>query len=187
MGRYEEAHQYYADTVKIYLDQRGMRPFRKLIDSFRNLGNQFVHPRNSLESIRSDMEEQQMNGPYVCSYPVFRGIYRALKRMSMSSGHTVYLMLCTIVDSKGNPMQEGKKLDELDERLTESIRKAVCGSDVVSRYGKGQYLILLANIELEECCATEKKISGYFRIGRQRTGVKYQIINITQNNENQSL
>ena len=182
MGKYEEADKYYADTVQMYFEERGMKPSQKLMDSLRQLGEQFVHPSNTLESIQENLDETQTrNGPYVCSYPVFKGIYQMLNRISERNGQSVYLMLCTVVDSKGNPMKEGHQLEELSERLGEAILESIRRSDVVNRYGKGQYLILLMNITLENCRVVQKRIDNHFLIGRQRTGVCYYISSALHN------
>ena len=182
MGKYEEADKYYADTVQMYFEERGMKPSQKLMDSLRQLGEQFVHPSNTLESIQENLDETQTkNGPYVCSYPVFKGIYQMLNRISERNGQSVYLMLCTVVDSKGNPMKEGNQLEELSERLGEAILESIRRSDVVNRYGKGQYLILLMNITLENCRVVQKRIDNHFLIGRQRTGVCYYISSALHN------
>ena len=181
MGKYEEANRYYDDMVNIYFDLKGMRPFGKLMDSIRRMGNQFTHPYNTLENVRKGLDEPEMKcGPYVCDYPAFQGIYRMLNRLGERIGQPMCLMLCTVVDSKGAPMKEGKQLDELADRLTEAIRKSLRSSDVVNRYGKGQYLILLMNINPEDCGVIQKRINSYFLTGRQRTGVSYCISNVLQ-------
>ena len=176
MGKYEEADRYYADTVQMYFEERGMKPSQKLMDSLKQLGDKFVHPYNTLERVQENLDETQVkSGPYVCSYPVFKGIYQMLNRLAERNGYSIYLMLCTVVDSKGNPMKEGKQLDDLSLRLGEAILGSIRRSDVVNRYGKGQYPILLTNITLENCRLVQKRIDGHFLIGRQRTGVSYYI------------
>ena len=103
-----------------------------------------------------------------------------LNRLARRSGQPMCLMLCTIVDSKGVSMKEGKQLDELSDRLMEAIRKSIRRSDVVNRYGKGQYLILLMNVDSEDCGAIQQRINSHFLTGRQRTGVSYCISNVLQ-------
>ena len=88
-------------------------------------------------------------------------------------GDQVFLMLCTVVDSKKNPMKDGPKLEELSDRLLESIVKSVRRSDTVTKYGKGQYLVLLANTTRENCDIVQRRIDRNFRVGRQRTGIEY--------------
>ena len=153
-----------------------MRPSQKLLDSLQQLGDQFIHPGDSLEHIQENLGESgEGTGPYICNYPVFQGVYQVQNRIAERSGQSMYLMLCTIVDSKGNPMREGKQLEELSDRLGEAILCSIRRSDVVNQYGKGQYLVLLLNITLENCRLVQKRIDSHFLIGRQRTGVDYQI------------
>lgn len=179
MGQYEEASRFYADTVQMYFDERGLKPSQKLMDSLKQLGEQFEHPYEVIDSVKEKLDEPVgQSGPYICSWPVFQGIYRMVSRMTERSGQSVYLMLCTIVDSKGNPMRDGARLDELSQRLGEAIIHSIRRSDMVNRYGKGQYLILLLNISQENCRVVQERIDKMFLSGRQRTGVMYNLTSV---------
>ena len=114
-------------------------------------------------------------GGYVCSYPVFQGIYRMITRLIERGGQSVYLMLCTVVDSKGNPMKAGPMLEDLSQRLGDAIQHSVRHGDAVNRYGKGQYLVLLVNITRENCSILQRRINYHFLVGRQRTGIQYHV------------
>lgn len=98
-----------------------------------------------------------------------------LVRMLERSGQSVYLMLCTLVDGKGNPVEDSSVLEQLTDRLCEAVRCSVRRSDVINRYGKGQYLVLLFNTTRESCRILQKRINGRFRSGRQRLGVRYHV------------
>lgn len=177
MGRYEEASSLYADTVEKYFQERGIRPSQKLMDSMERLGDKMLHPYELLDNIQKELieDKSEIRGGYVCSYPVFQGIYRMVNRMAERSGQSIYLMLCTIVDSKGNPMKDGEQLEQLAGRLGDAICKSIRRGDAVNRYGKGQYLVLLVNTTLECCSIVQKRINYNFLIGRQRTGVQYYV------------
>ena len=140
------------------------------------------HQYATLDEIQKDLtgleEEEISTGGYLCSYPVFQGIYRIVERMMERGGQSVYLMLCTVVDSKGNPMKDGPMLDELSKRLEEAILKSVRHSDTVNCYGKGQYLVLLINTTRENCTLIQKRINYQFLIGRQRTGIQYYVSSV---------
>lgn len=47
--------------------------------------------------------------------------------------------------------------------------------DIINYYGKGQFLILLFNITMEDCSIVEERINGQFLTGRQRIGVQYHV------------
>ena len=155
MGRYEDAIKLYEETVSYYMREQG-----QVLDEIQD------HLSGRAQGIK---------GGYLCSYPVFQGIYRMVERMIERGGQSIYLMLCTIVDGKGNPMREGAMLDELSERLGEAIQESVRHSDAITRYGKGQYLVLLINTTLENCTVVQKRINYKFMIRRQRSGVQYYV------------
>lgn len=181
LGRYDEARNLYADTVERYFDDRGLRPSENLMKSLESLGNQVVHSYEVLDEIQLKLMEQKEkpeeegHKAYLCSYPTFRGIYQHLARMLDRSGQSIYLMSCSIVDSKGNPMKESSVLDELAGRLQDTLLKTLRKSDVVNRYGRGQFLVLLINITREDCDNVQKRIDRHFLTSRQRTGIRYHV------------
>lgn len=177
MGRYEDARKLYDDTVEFYLREQGLRPSPRLMGLLNKLGAQMGHHYAVLDDIQTKLSEEGGPAPggYICPYPVFQGIYRMIARMMERSGQSAYLMLCTVVDSKGNPMKEGPMLEELSQRLGEAIQQSVRHGDAVNRYGKGQYLVLLVNTTRENCSILQRRINYRFLVGRQRTGVQYYV------------
>lgn len=176
-GRYEEAQSLYADTVDCYLRERGISPSEKIMKMMDKLGRQMKHSYEVLDQIQEKLEESEsdMPGGYQCTYPVFCGIYHVVNRMMERGGQSVYLMLCTLVDGKGNPMKEGKRLGELSARLGKAIRNSVRHGDIINQYGNGQFLVLLVNTTRENCEIVERRINHNFMAEGQRTGVQYHV------------
>lgn len=177
MGRYEDARKLYDNTVELYFQEQGLRPSGRLMELLDRLGSQMGHHYEVLDEIQGKLTEGSgvPPGGYLCPYPVFQGIYRMVARMMERGGQSVYLMLCTVVDSKGIPMREGPLLGELSHRLEEAIRLSVRRGDAINRYGAGQYLLLLVNTTRENCRILQKRINCRFLTGRQRTGVRYYV------------
>lgn len=177
LGRYDDARKFYDDTVELYFQEQGLHPSGRLMELLDRLGTQIGHHYAVLDDIQAKLSENggEVAGGYLCSYPVFQGIYRMVERMMERGGQSVYLMLCTVVDSKGNPMKEGPMLEELSERLEEAICSSVRHSDAINKYGKGQYLVLLLNTTRENCRVLQKRINYRFIVGRQRTGIQYYV------------
>jgi len=177
MGRYEDARKLYDNTVEFYFQEQGLRPSERMMELLDRLGSQMGHHYEVLDEIQGRLIEDSGGQPggYLCSYPVFQGIYRMVARMMERGGQSVYLMLCTVVDSKGIPMREGPLLGELSQRLEEAIRLSVRRGDAINRYGAGQYLLLLVNTTRENCRILQKRINCRFLTGRQRTGVQYYV------------
>ena len=179
-GRYEEARTFYADTADNYLKEQGVCPSAKIMNMMEKLGNQIRHSYEVLDRIKQGLKEDcpGEGGGYQCSYPVFRGIYQTVSRLMERGGQSVYLMLCTLIDGKGNPMKEGERLDELSVRLNQAIQNSIRHGDIMNQYGSGQFLVLLVNTTREDCEIVERRINQRFIVGRQRTGVAYHVSSV---------
>ena len=177
LGRTEDARKLYDNTVQYYFNEQGLRPSKRLLEQFERLGEKMQYRHAVLDQIQAELTglNDKTIGGYLCNYPVFVGIYRMVERMLERGGQSVYIMLCTIVDSKGNPMREGEILDQLVGRMGDSIRRSIRRGDAMCRYGKGQYLVLLINTTRENCNVIQKRINSHFLVGRQRTGLEYYV------------
>ena len=175
--RYDDARKLYDDTVKYYFDEQGLRPSPRLMEQFERLGSEMQHEHAALDQIQAALSglTDPHPGGYLCSYPVFQGIYRMVERMMERGGQSVFLMLCTVVDSKGNPMRDGPILDELSTRMCDAVHNSIRRGDAMCRYGKGQVLALLVNTTRENCGVIQKRINYRFIVGRQRTGIQYYV------------
>ncbi len=177
LGRYEEARKLYDDTVQFYFNEQGLRPSRRMLEQLERLGAGMQHQHEALDIIQAELSGQgdDFPGGYICSYPIFTGIYRMVERMLERGGQSVYLMLCTVIDSKGNPLREGPMLEELSTRMGDAIRRSIRRGDAMCQYGKGQYLALLVNTTRENCGIVQKRINQRFILGRQRTRIEYYV------------
>lgn len=176
-GQYDEARKLYADTVEIYMRELGVRPSANILERMERLGNQIQYSYEVLDQIQERLQEDldQAEGGYQCSYPVFCSVYHIIVRMMERNGQSVYLMLCTLTDSKGNPMKAGERTKELSARLKETIRTSVRRGDIINQYGSGQFLVLLINTTREDCDFIKERINQRFLTGRQRISVQYHV------------
>ena len=177
LNRFEEARKLYDDTVQYYFNVQGLRPSQKMMDQFSRLGAEERRQYAALDVIQAELTGQGDRSPggYLCNYAVFTGVYRMVERMLERGGQSVYLMLCTVVDGKGNPMREGKNLDELTHRMGDAVRHSIRRGDAMCQYGKGQFLALLINTTREDCAVVQKRINEHFIIGRQRSRIEYYV------------
>lgn len=177
LRRYDDARRLYDETVQYYFNEQGLRPSRRLLEQFERLGSGMQHEHAALDEIQSELSglTEKDTGGYLCSYPVFQGIYRMVERMMERGGQSVFLMLCTLVDAKGNPMKDGPVLEELTGRMCDAVHNSIRRGDAMCLYGKGQVLALLVNTTRENCGVIQKRINYRFVIGRQRTGIEYYV------------
>ena len=184
LGKFDRTESFYRKTVDMYVKEYGGRANSYVREFINRIGLKLVVGHETLEEIQKKIgnpDDYDRKG-YYCSLPVFQEIYRMTERMMERSGEKIFLMLCTILDSKGNPMREGARLEELSERLRNTIIESVRHTDTVTRYGKGQYLVLLINTTEEDCSVVSHRISSRFIREGQRTSLSYSVSNIIVSN-----
>ena len=184
LGRFDQTESFFRKTVDEYVKEYGGRTNSYVREFINRIGLKLVVGHETLEEIQRKIcngDDHERKG-YYCSLPVFQEIYRITERMMERSGEKIFLMLCTILDSKGNPMREGSRLEELSERLRETIVESVRHTDTVTRYGNGQYLVLLINTTEEDCSVVSKRITSRFIHAGQRTSLSYSVSNIIVSN-----
>ena len=180
LGRFDKTEKFYYDTVDAYTAEYGGRTNSYVREFVNRIGLKLVIGHESLEEIQAKMHDDADHDRkgYYCSLPVFQEIYRITERMMERAGEKIFLMLCTIMDSKGNPMKEGARLEELSVRLKEAILESVRYTDTVTRYGKGQYLVILVNTTYEDCSIISGRINSHFIKAGQKTSVTYSVNNV---------
>ena len=124
-------------------EEQGLPPSEKMLERFRIMSGQIRYTSDTLKDIRDSLHERdRINGPYYCAYPAFIDCYRLLARMAERVDFSSVLLCCTLLDSKGKPLDTGGEL------LKPRQRSSTMPSESPS--GKGIYLpaIIPANIWL---------------------------------------
>ena len=177
-GRFGEARKLYEDTADYYQMEQGIYPSAKMMQAVERLGSRMMYSYELLDTIQKKLTEEPDEtglGGYYCSFPVFQGIYQVVSRIMERGGQAVYLMLCTLIDGKGNPVEKEERLEEFGDQLREAICKSVRHGDIVNQFGRGQYLVLLINTTRENCEIVQNRINRNFTTGYQRVGVVYHV------------
>ena len=180
LGRFDRTESFYKATIEAYTNEFGGKTSSYVREFINRIGLRLLIRHESLEEIKNKLsgDAPHEKTGYYCSLPVFQEIYRITERIMEYSCDRVFIMLCTIVDGKGKPLNGGSRLEELSGRLKEAILKSVRYSDTVTRYGKGQFLVLLIDTSRDGCDAVEKRINSNFIRNGQRTGVSYSVSNV---------
>lgn len=180
LGSYEEARAFYDRTAELYFREQGLMPSERMTELLGKTGSQTEHPYGSMHEIQQSLSKgETAEGGYLCSYPVFQGIYRMVRRMTERGGQSVYLMLCRIVDGRGERIREEQALEMLTKRLENAVQNSVRKGDAMSRYGKGQYLVLLVNIAYEDCDLVKERISRRFAGEQIQAKIRYYVNSVT--------
>ena len=164
LHRYKDALQVYEDAASMIFDEAGFSPSEKMLSRFRAMSGQIHYGMGNLSEIKDKLEEKEYeSGAYYCSYPSFIDSYRIIIRMMERSGKSVFLMLCTLTDNKGNPLEKEGLLMECSANLGHAVGLCLRRGDLYTRYSPNQFLILLIGIRQEDCDITFGRILQRFR------------------------
>lgn len=163
MNRYKEAIQIYEDTAKFFFAELGISPSEKMMEQFKEMSERVSYKPQVLNDICGGLKEgSEEKGAYYCSLPSFRDTYRLVSRIIERNGQSVYLMLITLTDGKGRPLQNKDRLKVLSEELDHTIKCSLRKGDSYTRYSPNQFLILLVGAKLENCPQIFDRITKYF-------------------------
>lgn len=164
MKRYKEAMKAYEDTAKLFFEELGISPSEKLMKQFDEMSSQINYTRpREIQDIKERLKEEgEPGGAYYCSLPSFRDSYRLVSRMLERSGQSAYLMLCSLTDGKGHPMEKPEKLAIMMEELQNAIQHCLRRGDSFTKYSASQYLILLIGTNKENCGMIFERLCRYF-------------------------
>lgn len=164
MKRYKEAMKEYDDTAKLFFEELGISPSERLMEQFDQMSSQLKHVKpKEIQDIKQRLKEEKgQGGAYYCSLPSFRDSYRLVTRMLERSGQSAYLMLCSLTDGKGHPLEKPEKLELLSEELQNTIQHCLRKGDSFTKYSPSQYLVLLIGTNKENCGLIFDRIRYYF-------------------------
>ena len=74
--------------------------------------------------IKEDLKEPEYeDGAFYCSLPSFRDNYRLVRRLIERNGQSAFLMVCSLTDGNGHPMENREKLDVMSMELHRAVKK----------------------------------------------------------------
>lgn len=163
LNRYKEAIQLYEDTAKLFFEELGISPSDKMMNQFKEMSAKMSHKPQAINEIKGGLkEDEEEDGAFYCNLPSFRDGYRLVRRIIERSGQSVYLMLCTVTDGKGRPMENKEKLTAMTDELYDAIKHCLRRGDSFTKYSPTQFLILLVGTNQENCSMIFDRISRYF-------------------------
>ena len=181
LGRNKEAIRVYEDTTALFFEKLGIAPSEKMMERMAQLSARFQDKPCMVEDIKESLKEDgKQEGAYYCSYPSFAETYRFIKRMVERTGQSAYLLLCTITDGKGYPLEGGERLEAFSEELDYAIRSSLRRGDLYTKYSANQYLMLLLGIKQEDCSVVIRRINGRFESPTRKNYLKYNMAPLSE-------
>ena len=85
-----------------------------------------------------------------------------MRRCMERSGQSVFLLVCTLIDGKGRPLDSGDRLEQLSDALYGAIKNSLRRSDSFTKYNQAQYLVMLVGTNEEDCQIVINRITRNF-------------------------
>lgn len=163
LHQYKEALKEYEDTANLFFIELGISPSERMMNQLKAMSGHISKSPQDIREIKGNLKEETIEeGAYYCSLPSFRDSYRLVRRIMERNGQSIYLMLCTITDGSGHPMESSARLTEMSARLFEAIKHSLRRCDSFTRYNPAQFLILLVGTDRENCEQILSRIRHYF-------------------------
>lgn len=180
LQRFCEALDAHNAATALLFDELGVEPSEKLLSLYHALSERVSGAAAPLLSIlRGILRERDAKaGAYYCNFPAFIDSYRFTARAMERSGQSVFLMLCSLTNSKGEILKPGRQLSRAAACLHRVIRGALRRGDLYTRYNPSQYIALLPGISRENCKIVSGRIGEVFRetFGGRGVQLSYQIL-----------
>ena len=152
MHRYKDALQEYEETARMLIEELGISPTPKMMEQFKIMSKRISNRPQEIEEIKDELQEENWEkGAFFCTVPGFRDAYRVMCRCMERNGQSVFLLVCTLIDSKGRPMEPSQKLEQMSERLFVAIKDSLRRCDSFTKYNATQYLVMLMGTNEENC------------------------------------
>lgn len=146
-----KALDHYNAICKLYYDELGVKPSDAITKLYKDIIDKNIAFEKDIAVIKDDLKENShIKGAIYCNYEMFKMIYRLEARSALRTGRSIFIALLTVTGSQKKELSVGN-LDETFEKLKEAIAFSLRKDDVVCRYGKTQFLLMLSNLTYENC------------------------------------
>ena len=169
----------YEETAEQMFRGGGLLPSKQFKERLASMNSDIERNADHIGIIQSALEEDEKEqGAFYCSYPSFAESYRYMKRIIERYGQSAYLLVCTITDGKGEPLDRSERLEMLAGEVTVAIKNALRRGDLYTKYSDNQFLILLLNTKQQDCVTVIDRINARFENPSRKNYLKYQIASI---------
>ncbi len=183
LNRYKEAQQYYEETSKMFFAELGISPSEKMMNLFEEMSLKMGRTRQTTEEIKEALSvSDYKTGAFYCNLPSFRDNYRLIRRLLNRIDLAVQVMICSLTDGYGHPLENKEKLEVLSESLHKAIRSSLRRGDCFTKYSPSQFLILVVGSNQENCEIIYKRIVNAFTQGHQswKKYIEYSVFSVSE-------
>lgn len=169
MKEYKLAVEYYEQIAKESQQEYGIRMSEEMMEHYRAIRNMIQYEMNNIEEIQQHLRpDPNVFVATRCDYLTFIDIYRYIVWVLGREDTRAHLVLFTLLDRDGEPLESSEQLEEVRQRLERSIIRSVRRSDLYTRYGKNQFLVLVTSTDQDGCKIAADRVCRNFRTVNRR-------------------
>lgn len=189
---YKDAYELYNKTARYYLDELEVPLPDELIRCYERIYDDIKVVSDDIEEIQAGILERDAAlknskgditslGSYYCAFSSFIDVYNVLRRNLVRRGNSIFMMLCTLVDYEGKPIQNQEKLTIRADALKQALYEGLRQGDVYTKYSSSQFLLLLIGTKKEDCSIIYHRISKKLKdLAGSRAELKYRIVSLAE-------
>ena len=131
MKEYKLAVEYYEQIAKESQQEYGIRMSEEMMEHYRAIRNMIQYEMNNIEEIQQHLRpDPNVFGATRCDYLTFIDIYRYIVWVLGREDTRAHLVLFTLIDREGEPLESSEQLEEVRQRLERAIIRSVRRSDL---------------------------------------------------------
>ncbi|WP_315505716.1 hypothetical protein [Oribacterium parvum] len=181
---YTKCAHYYQDELEVPIPDALRSCYERLSDNVRVVTDDIRQIQANIirkdEKLKSEMGTRKI-GAYLCPFTSFIDVYHVLRRNLERRGSSIFMMLGTLVDYEGKPIQNQEKLNARAEILQQSLSEGLRKGDVYTKYSSSQYLILLIGTKREDCAIIYQRLSRRVKeLAGSRAEFRYRIVSLAE-------
>lgn len=149
LNQREQAIEHYRRVDKLFRDELGIKPAAEITALYKEAAGKMGEQGEDLSQVKLNLKENLSSaGAIYCNYEEFKMFYRLEARAAQRSGKSIVVVLLTVKE-KGDKALSKKYTDETLEKIKDSIVSLLRKDDIVTGYGRAQFLLLLSNLKYE--------------------------------------
>lgn len=150
LKNHHKAIEHYNYVNKLFYDELGVRPSDLITKLYHEATDKKPDSFQDIMDIKNSLKElADIMGAVYCNYEEFKMIYQLEARAALRSGKSVFIALLTVT---GKDQKEISKshFDGTFEKIKNAIISSLRKDDIVTRYGRTQFLLMLSNLTYED-------------------------------------
>lgn len=171
-GKFRKAEQIFHSTSEKLYDALGIGPSEELVVAYENSLDRIHDYEAGIETIMAQLRESDSpEGAFYCEFGVFKKIYELSARRLQRFGYPIHIALVNLrlKDERKGGRDDGSAIEKGMDMLRDSILSSLRSGDVVTRYSRTQYVIMLPACKYETGEKVMKRIFDDFE-GKRGSG-----------------